>query len=126
MSSDNYPADQVGPIPAEHWKESIVKLEVGTDLLKQSNTQTLGSTEGAQKCWGTALGLGAPEALLPSLAPPGAVFALSFRINFPYFLFIVAQPKHLIKLGFWLFASSIRAQVEVVRLWVPLAPAIPG
>lgn len=71
MSSDNYQADQVGPIPAEHWKESTVKLEVGTDLLKQSNTQTLGGTEGAQKCWGIALGLGAPEALLPSLAPQG-------------------------------------------------------
>ena len=68
-----------------------------------------------------------PQALLgfpcPHRHPRDCVCSFAYS---PHSLFIAAPPEHLIKLCFRLLASSVRAQVEVVGLWVLLAPGSPG
>lgn len=73
-----------------------------------------------------ALG-GHPQPRL-SRGPPGRTGTPGRRVltDFPCSLFTAAQQEHLVKLRFRLLASSVRAQVEVVGLWVLLAPGSPG
>ena len=79
--------------------------------------------------WPGAIGHlgGHPQPRL-SRGPPGRTGTPGRRVltDFPCSLFTAAQQEHLVKLRFRLLASSVRAQVEVVGLWVLLAPGSPG
>lgn len=66
----------------------------------------------------------------PRLSPgtrPAARTQWRVLTDFPtHSLFTAAQPEHLVKLRFRLLASSVRAQVKVVGLWVLLALGAPA